>query len=564
MKPSLRSRTASPHLKNPIDAADKSVDQFELKVTFDDNRQHLTCTAYQKVGDLRCHGLQPRFSVRCHSCTRNFSGSALKELYENELNKPAIAAHYAKSQASTESTEPNDASSAPDLDIESINTRELCLEHRGQLQCTSCKGIGKFKLARKASGDRRQSVSCTLCTTEFKAESLHSLISAIRTTEQPTHTNYGDKDYEILQLRVQHTKLMELNAKLQDQNENLVKKFEAMERKFDALVDELRLARESSQAQKQAPTQAPEPTPDAQDNYTGTETAPSDPSPTADTDIHATPDSPQPTSTPQPEKPNPAPKQAPKPNFTWADAAKKGLNALPAGLQDRVRASLQSLADSGFKAKRTEPQPNSEEKPEPEPVYFGNVPRGPIGQLKRSLHECLPKWAVLSISFIGAATTEILCHKPYIPRLVATMRLLRFRHLPKYDPRKSRPDTEPTIERAYKAACYQRWHKLSQSSRSPACKAWYSSQADALLLSDTGIDSVQPPSRKNKPSTEDPDSTDSTEKDIPETAQTNASDTDAANTPDDNSAGTESPQPTPSPVDTNETPPHIRRCGRVG
>lgn len=145
------------------------------------------------------------------------------------------------------------------------------------------------------------------------------------------------------------------------------------------------------------------------------------------------------------------------------------------------------------------------------PVYFANVPRGPIGKFKRCLHECLPKWAVLSISFIGASITEILCHKAHVARLIATMRLCRYKPLPEYDPTLATPrDATPETARSYKAACLRRWIKLAAASPSPVCKDWYTRASEALLADDEGLDAVQPPKRKTTISGQD-DSNESTD-----------------------------------------------------
>lgn len=64
-------------------------------------------------------------------------------------------------------------------------------------------------------------------------------------------------------------------------------------------------------------------------------------------------------------------------------------------------------------------------------MYFGNIPRGPIGALKEALMKCLPKWAILGILFIGASVTEILCHSPNKDRLIATLHFFRYKYLPR-------------------------------------------------------------------------------------------------------------------------------------
>lgn len=60
-------------------------------------------------------------------------------------------------------------------------------------------------------------------------------------------------------------------------------------------------------------------------------------------------------------------------------------------------------------------------------MYFGNVQCGTIGKLKKALLEGLPRWAILSISLIGSAVTEVLCHEELLTRLVAKIVLSRYR-----------------------------------------------------------------------------------------------------------------------------------------
>lgn len=90
----------------------------------------------------------------------------------------------------------------------------------------------------------------------------------------------------------------------------------------------------------------------------------------------------------------------------------------PAILEERRR---------GFASPRVQPTPKA--------IYSGEVPRGPIGALRRALLLSLPKWTILGISYISNTALEILCHTELVDRLIATMKLLTFRHMEKYDPR---------------------------------------------------------------------------------------------------------------------------------
>lgn len=98
--------------------------------------------------------------------------------------------------------------------------------------------------------------------------------------------------------------------------------------------------------------------------------------------------------------------------------------------------TIKSLNSAGFQSRRSRQRAGNVIQPKPMAVYFANIPRGPIYALKKSLLKCLPKWAVLGISFIGTTMTEILCHTSLAERLIATLQFFRFKHVPEYDPTK--------------------------------------------------------------------------------------------------------------------------------
>lgn len=170
---------------------------------------------------------------------------------------------------------------------------------------------------------------------------------------------------------------------------------------------------------------------------------------------------------------------------TWADVAR-----IP---ERKFEESRKALETAGFKAvpkpQRTgtqDVQPNRapvQIKPVPIAVYFGGVPRGPIGALRRALLLALPNWAALHLSFIGNTALEVLCHKPLVPRLVAVMKAHSFRHLELFDPAKSIAGGEARLK-ANRQACLRRWAFNAENTRSPAAEAWYKEQADILLKLD--------------------------------------------------------------------------------
>lgn len=196
------------------------------------------------------------------------------------------------------------------------------------------------------------------------------------------------------------------------------------------------------------------------------------------------------------------PTPAQRPKLSWAEIARAPTaNALPSGLQEKFVKSKATLAAKGFAPIAPRPRappnaattigpslPSGPATPTPSPVYFGGVPRGPIGALKRALLECLPSWAVLSISFIGNSACEILCHRPLEQRLVAGMKLLGFRHLPSYNPLKApTSDQRDATAKRIRVACYRRWKATASKTFSPTSKEWYTTQADAILASDTEL-----------------------------------------------------------------------------
>ena len=128
----------------------------------------------------------------------------------------------------------------------------------------------------------------------------------------------------------------------------------------------------------------------------------------------------------------------------WAKVTRSGPRLLPAEVRKRVLDCSSALATAGFASAHLS-NPNATVNtftPQPDicAVYFQGIPRGPISTLKKSWKICLPRWEFLSVSFIGSATTEILCHRPLRERLIATLRMLGYRYAPRYDPCRPRTD----------------------------------------------------------------------------------------------------------------------------
>ena len=224
-----------------------------------------------------------------------------------------------------------------------------------------------------------------------------------------------------------------------------------------------------------------------------------------------------------------AQKTSQKPAMTYIEALEKGAkDSIPSNIATGIAEATKELEKAGFaptKAPRrrtTTTATNADGtpaqlssvilKPEPEAVYFGGIPRGPIGKLRRALRNALPKWAILSISFIGDSVTEILCHKALVQRLIAALKFMKFRHLKNYDPTSAVGDTDEdqnTIQ--YRGSCYHRWLNASKKTYSEVCKVWYEKQAEALMVRHPNISKSKPFPRRNRDGEVEPSSTNNAE-----------------------------------------------------
>ena len=148
----------------------------------------------------------------------------------------------------------------------------------------------------------------------------------------------------------------------------------------------------------------------------------------------------------------------------WLEAAKSGMNTLPAPLRTKIRECWSSLVRACA----------NDVRPEICAVYFHGIPRVAISDLKKHLAKCLPRWSFLSISFISVNTAELLCHRPLKERLIATAKALGFRHAPAYDrcrPREN--DEDPSARANAMKACARRCAFLAFQAPAPAVSNWY-------------------------------------------------------------------------------------------
>ena len=123
--------------------------------------------------------------------------------------------------------------------------------------------------------------------------------------------------------------------------------------------------------------------------------------------------------------------------------------------------------------------------PEPKPtaVYFRNIKRSRLGQVRKALKQMFTHpWAILGLSFIGKSVIEIVCHQGLADQVVAKLRLIGATHiknmdvfgdnLKKLQNREGANRNTLNLERAQ-----QRFERLVSTCINSAAKAWYSKQA---------------------------------------------------------------------------------------
>lgn len=169
-----------------------------------------------------------------------------------------------------------------------------------------------------------------------------------------------------------------------------------------------------------------------------------------------------------PTRPARAPKQK-----SWAEIAaapRPQLADLSAPTQERLRKGLALLTISG-----PEPRPTA--------LYFRNIRRARLGQVRSALRCMFPHpWAVLGLSFIGQSILEIVCHTGLADQIVAKLRVIGALHLKNFDIfgdnlKKQRPDTNKDRIVCNLEKAQSRLQRLSDTCTSPAAKTWYSRQA---------------------------------------------------------------------------------------
>lgn len=177
------------------------------------------------------------------------------------------------------------------------------------------------------------------------------------------------------------------------------------------------------------------------------------------------------------------PEPTPTGQIEWTKINWSNISQLPPAVRERIVSGKTALQAEGF---------SGVSKPRVAALYVKGISRGPIGSLRRCLQKSLPKWGVLSLSFIGNAITEILCHQPLHDRIVSTLSLLGIRAIKGFNPCKPLSDNpDGTPERIFKVLCARRCKRLATESRSPACKEWYEGYVSHILSMDPSITSEE-------------------------------------------------------------------------
>ena len=88
-----------------------------------------------------------------------------------------------------------------------------------------------------------------------------------------------------------------------------------------------------------------------------------------------------------------------------------------------------------FRAKDSRPAPIIRQ------LFFRNVQRGPIGQVRKELRKYLPSRALLGLSFVGSSTLEIFCDdtpsrkaESLATLLIEAMEISGFTHAKNFSP----------------------------------------------------------------------------------------------------------------------------------
>lgn len=109
----------------------------------------------------------------------------------------------------------------------------------------------------------------------------------------------------------------------------------------------------------------------------------------------------------------------------------------------------------------------------------------------------LPTKALLVLSFIGTNMVEILCHKPLLNRLIATMKRIGFRYLESFDPMKT-SSKNLSHEQAI-TACYRRWTQCGANTNNVHVKKFYQQSAKNIRSKHPFVKEMQPATKTPTP-----------------------------------------------------------------
>ena len=177
-------------------------------------------------------------------------------------------------------------------------------------------------------------------------------------------------------------------------------------------------------------------------------------------------------SVPQSQTPvAPSPTAAPPPR-TWAQIAqapRPSIKDVTPATQERLRKCLELLDIRG---------------PEPVPtaVYFRNIRRNRLGQVRKALRQMFSHpWAVLGLSFLGKSVIEIVCHQGLVDQVVAKLRLIGATHIKNLDVfgdnlKKNKISSSSDRATANLERAHARLERLVATCTNPSAKAWYTRQ----------------------------------------------------------------------------------------
>lgn len=294
-------------------------------------------------------------------------------------------------------------------------SREAFLSVRNIVRCSECDKLGNFVLNGATAKVGRRTIQCKASQTKILGSNLIEIFAAAKETQRPawrakkptvenesTDVVFQQSELsaaDFIKIKLEYARLAADNAKRHAQNENLPVQNTELNEKFDSQSEKLDWS-----ISAQLDDSAKHPRPDS--TTAGIKDEPlADPERTTSTDSELEDPTP-----PKAQDDRTLPPNAP---LSWSRVVRQGFSGLIQVLRNRVQQASHSLSTSGFWAARPKFQGAEPPKPKPSPVYFGTIPRGAIGKLRRGLQECLPKWAGLSISFIGASVTEVLCHESW-------------------------------------------------------------------------------------------------------------------------------------------------------